>query len=418
MADRVVSVDVRAAVVAWPENAPRGAVAAFCRQHGVSRSWFYEVRKRALSEPALQAMQPRVRTGTVRHPQAIAAAVEDLAVQIRKDLADQGLDHGPVTVRWHLQEAGLKAPAASTLARIFTARGMVTAQPQKRPKSSHRRFSFAQAHECWQLDSFGWLLADGTVVAIFQLSDDCTRYAIASWVATSENAAGAQAVIERGISAFQTPLLLLTDNGAAFNRDRMGSTTQLVAMLRQLGCKPITGRPYHPQTQGKNERLHQTTQRWLRARPLVTTIAELQALIDDFDDLYNHRRPHQALQMRTPAQALREAVIAVAPQPPEPPHARGQASAGRRDAKPKTRVLHRRADENGKVTINYVRVLLGCEHAHTDVAVLDSGHSLSIFTTTGGELIRTVVLEPGKRYYSNGRPRGTRPRSTQVSTLT
>ena len=65
-------------------------------------------------------------------------------------------------------------------------------------------------------------------------------------------------------------------------------------MLRQLGCKPITGRPYHPQTQGKNERLHQTTQRWLRARPLVTTITELQALIDDFDDLYNHRPPRPA----------------------------------------------------------------------------------------------------------------------------
>ena len=48
-------------------------------------------------------------------------------MQIRKDLADQGLDHGPVTVRWHLQQTGLKAPAASTLARIFSARGMVTA---------------------------------------------------------------------------------------------------------------------------------------------------------------------------------------------------------------------------------------------------------------------------------------------------
>jgi putative transposase len=416
MADRVVSVDVRAAVVSWPEKAPRGAVTAFCRHHEVSTSWFYEVRKRALSEPALQAMQPRARSGAVRHPQAIAAAVEDLAVQIRKDLADQGLDHGPVTVRWHLQQAGLKAPAASTLARIFSARGMVTAQPQKRPKTSHRRFSFAQAHECWQLDSFEWLLADGTVVAIFQLSDDCTRYAIASHVAPSENAAGAQAVVERGINAFQTPLLLLTDNGAAFNRDRLGKTTQLSAYLRRLGCKPITGRPYHPQTQGKNERVHQTAQRWLRAHPLAHSIAELQVLIETFDATYNHHRPHQALQMRTPAQALREAVLAVAPQPPEPPHARGRASAA--DAEPKTRVLHRRADENGKVTVNYVRVLLGCEHAHTDVAVLASGHSLSIFTTTGGELIRTVVLEPGKRYYSNGRPRGTRPRSTKVSTLT
>ena len=111
MADRVVGMDVRAAVVGWPEDAPRGAVARFCRDNGVSRAWFYEVRRRAASEPALEAMRPRPRTHGGRHPLAIAVAVEDLAVQIRKDLADQGLDHGPVTVRWHLQKAGLKAPA-------------------------------------------------------------------------------------------------------------------------------------------------------------------------------------------------------------------------------------------------------------------------------------------------------------------
>jgi putative transposase len=407
MADRVVPVDVRAAVVAWPEASPRGAVTRFCRDQGVSRSWFYEVRKRAVSEPALEAMQPRGRTGSQRHPQAIPVAVEDLAVQIRKDLADQGLDHGPVTVRWHLQQAGLRAPAASTLARVFSARGMVTAQPQKRPKASYRRFSFTQAHECWQLDSFQWPLADETIVAVFQLSDDCTRYQVASHVARAETSQGAMIVVERGICAFQVPLLLLTDNGAAFNRDRIGRGTQLVTHLRRLGCKPITGRPYHPQTQGKNERVHQTAQRWLRARPAPTTIADLQDLIEEFDQVYNHHRPHQALGMQTPAQALSAAVVAIPPQPVQSP----------RSGSERTQLLRRHADHHGKISVNYAAILLGWEHAHTEVAVLASGHSLSIFTT-GGDLIRTVVLEPGKTYYSNGRPRGARSHRTQVSTLT
>ena len=316
MADRVVAVDVRAEVLAWPADAPRGAVTQFCRAHNVSRSWFYEVRQRAASEPALQVLQPRQRSRPVRHPQAVAAAIEDLAVQIRKDLADEGLDHGPVTVRWHLQQAGLKAPAASTLARIFTARGLVVPQPQKRPKTSYRRFCFTQAHECWQLDAFTWPLADDTTVAVFQLSDDCTRLAVATHVAAGESAVGARAVVAAGIAAYQVPVLLLTDNGAAFNRDRMGQSTQLSAYLRGLGCKPITGRPAHPQTQGKNERIHQTLQRWLRARPPAATIAELQALCEEFDEIYNHHRPHQALGMRTPAQALAQAIAAVPPQPP------------------------------------------------------------------------------------------------------
>lgn len=399
MADRVVSVDVRAAVVAWPGDAPRGAVARFCRTHGVSRSWFYEVRARAVAEPALEALQPRPRSSPVRHTQAVPAAVEDLAVQVRKDLADQGLDHGPITVRWHLQQAGLHPPAASTLARIFTRRGMVVPQPQKRPRTSYRRFSFGQAHECWQLDSFQWPLADQTLTAVYQLTDDCTRLVVASHVGRCENAQGARTILDRGINAHQVPVLLLTDNGTAFNRDRLGKTTQLVAYLRGLGCKPITGRPEHPQTQGKNERIHQTLQRWLRARPPAATLQELQGLVEEFDDHYNHRRPHQALQMQTPAQALAAAVTAIAPDPPiatKPTHV-------------PSRALHRRADQAGKIWVQNHAIMLGPDHIGARFVVLTSGHTLNIFSTTDGAHIRTVILEPGKNYYGNGRPRG-RPR--------
>ncbi|MBI4900304.1 MAG: hypothetical protein HY829_07485 [Actinobacteria bacterium] len=131
MADRVVPVDVRAVIVQWPEDAPRGAVSRFIRASGVSKSQFYEIRRRAREEGPVAAMSARPRQlSTPRHPQAIPAAVEDLAVEIRKDLADQGLDHGPVTVRWHLQQLGLPAPATSTLARLFTRHGMVAEAPQ------------------------------------------------------------------------------------------------------------------------------------------------------------------------------------------------------------------------------------------------------------------------------------------------
>ena len=82
--------DVRSLVVTWSEDAPRGAVARFVEEHGVSRAWFYEVRDRARSEGALAAMQPRSRSSGVRHPQAIPVEVEELAVRIRKELADAG----------------------------------------------------------------------------------------------------------------------------------------------------------------------------------------------------------------------------------------------------------------------------------------------------------------------------------------
>ena len=155
-------------------------------------------------------------------------------------------------------------------------------------------------HQCWQLDSFVWPLTDGSNAAVYQLEDDRSRFVIASLAERGETSAGAVRVVDCGIAAFQVPQVLLTDNGSAFNATRRGSRSRLVEHLTLLGVQCITGRPGHPQTQGKNERIHQSTQRWLRAQPRAGSIAQLQAQIEQFDDYYNHHRPHQSLRMRTP----------------------------------------------------------------------------------------------------------------------
>lgn len=49
---------VRLLVASWPEDAPRGAIDAFCAQHGVSRSWFYKIRARAVAGGVLEAVEP------------------------------------------------------------------------------------------------------------------------------------------------------------------------------------------------------------------------------------------------------------------------------------------------------------------------------------------------------------------------
>lgn len=398
--------DVRSLVVTWPENAARGAVTRFCKEHHVSRSWFYEVRARARQTGALAAMQPRPRRAT-RSAQAIPVEVEELAVTIRKDLADQGWDHGPVTVRHKLLELGVAAPATSTLARLFTRRGMVAPQPQKRPRSSYRRFEFGSVHECWQLDAFDWTLADRRECAVLQLLDDHSRFILASLAADGETAEAALAVVNKGIATYQVPQLLLTDNGSAFNQTRIGRTSQLVTHLEALGCRPITGRPGHPQTQGKDERVHATAQRWLSAHDRARSLEELQAQLDEFDHHYNHRRPHQSLRMRTPAQALADGPFAVPPTSPEP-------APAPRDPSPEAR--RHTVQTNGKVSVRSIDIQLGHEHAGTQVTAVITGQNVSIFDAHGSH-IRSLTLQPGKTYYSNGRPRGGRP-SREVSTLT
>jgi putative transposase len=401
MADRVVGVDVRMMIVNWPQDAPRGAVARFCARYGISRSRFYEIRARVAVEGPVAALQPRPRHKPGRHAQAISEQVEELAVLIRKELADQGWDHGPLSVRHRLKELAVAAPAASTLARVFTRRGMVTAQPQKRPKTAYRRFEFAAVHECWQLDAFQWHLADATQCVIFQLLDDKSRFMIASHATRTESAAGAIAVTTLGIERFQVPRLLLTDNGMAFNRTRLGHRTQLVALLEPLGCKPITGKPAHPQTQGKDERVHQTLQRWLRAHPTPTTLTELETLLTQFDHHYNHHRPHQALHMHTPAHTLRNGPTATPPQPARPTTPRTTHHVTARQ---------RLVGANGTIRLNATTTInLGTPHATTHVTVISTGHTIDVFDTHGTH-IHAFTLTPGRTYYGNGQPPGRTPK--------
>ena len=95
------------------------------------------------------------------------------------------------------------------------------------------------------------------------------------------------------IRAHGVPQRLLSDNGAALNPSRRGVLGQLVA-TRSLGVEPITGKPYKPTTQGKNERFHQTLFRYLDKQPLADSLEQLQAQVDAFDLIYNTERPHQA----------------------------------------------------------------------------------------------------------------------------
>ena len=401
MAGRAVRVDVRMMIAAWPVDSPRGAVSAFCRQHGISRSRFYEIRALSARHGALEAVAPLV-PARQRPDLAIPAAVEAAAARIRKELSEAGWDAGPISVRAAMRAQGIPAPSRATLARVFTRAGMVTPQPQKRPRSSWRRFTFAEVHECWQLDATEWRLTDGSSVVVFQLLDDHSRLIVGSWVAAAETSDAAVAVFTAAVAAHQAPVLLLTDNGMALNPHRRGKTSDLVLAARAVGTKPITSSAYHPQTVGKNERVHATLKRWLRARPAPVSIAELTTWLADFDEHYNHHRPHQGLQGRTPAQALAQDRWAVPPQPPQPPQPAARPSPWRgRSTEPRVIRVH----PNGSAQVGRYYIGLGVEHAGSEVLAVVEDAVISLFDHRGTHL-RTVTTVPDIRYYGTGRTKG------------
>ncbi|MEW1974452.1 integrase core domain-containing protein [Microbacterium profundi] len=299
----------------WPDDAPRGAVTTFCAEHEITRKTFYAIRARARDDGQAAALEPRSRRPKTSPTQFTEERKQE-ALKVRAALESSGLDYGPISVHDKMKALGFQAPSIASLARIFREKNVARSEPNKKPRAAYRRFVYPAPNACWQLDATEYVLTGGRKCVIFQLEDDHSRRAVASHVAASETSEAALAVMKKGIAAHGVPQRLLTDNGAALNPIRRGWIGQLVAYVTSLGVEAITGKPYKPTTQGKNERFHQTLFRWLDKQPMPATHEELQAQVDRFDLIYNTERPHQGLPGRiTPQQSWDATAIAEAPRP-------------------------------------------------------------------------------------------------------
>ena len=146
--------------------------------YGVSRQHVHRWLAR-YRDQGFDGLEPRSRRPH-SNPRRTASAVAERIVALRRELAGQGLDHGPQTICWYLEQEQLPVPSTSTIRRILLAAGLVTPEPRKRPKSSYRRFEADQPNECWQSDFTHWQLADGTGVEIINWLDDHSRYLLAA----------------------------------------------------------------------------------------------------------------------------------------------------------------------------------------------------------------------------------------------
>src|SRR5215207_841143 len=308
------------------------------RDYGVTRFWVQTLVKRfeAEGEAAYEPHSRRPHT----NPRAVDLDVEDQIVRLRKTLTKNGLDAGAETIAAHLADAGVSpAPATSTIWRILRRRGFVTAQPQKRPRSSWKSFCADQPNERWQADITHWRLTDGTEVEILNILDDHSRVCIASIARLVFTGGQVWQVFLAAIGRWGTPAEVLTDNGAVFTGKQRGQgrvTLEVQCGLR--GIRISHSRPYHPQTCGKVERFHQTQKKWLAAQPGAATVAGLQHQLNRFTRYYNTVRPHRALNRRTPAQAYTARPKATPAGPIIPAH---------------YRVRHDKIDTAGSVTLRH-----------------------------------------------------------------
>jgi transposase InsO family protein len=364
------------------------------RDYRVSRRWVHELVKRfdAEGEAGLQPRSRRPHTS----PQRTPGRVEQEIVEVRKTLAEQGLDAGAHTIAYHLHQRHGTAPAPSTIWRILLRRGFVTPQPHKRPKSSFVRFEAAMPNQRWQTDITHWKLAGGAEVEILNLLDDHSRFLVASHARTTTKAADVVVSFHQAAAAYGLPASMLSDNGAVFTAaPRGGGRCAIELELARLGITYRHSRAYHPQTCGKVERFHQTLKRWLGKQPAAATVAELQAQLDRFAGYYNHVRPHRALGRHTPAAAF-------AARPKATPSPPGLTVSSH------YRLRRDKIDHSGVVTLRHNSRLhhigLGRRHAGVRVLLLVADLDVRVLTEDG-QLLRTLTLDPSRDYQPIGRRR-------------
>lgn len=421
MDSNTVPADMRWAIANWPENAERGEVTRFCERQGISRSVFYKIRRQTLEQGPVGATEPGSRR-PLNSPGRTDPNMIEHALAVRAWLIEQGWDAGPLSVLARMRRQGLNPPSRATLARAFAAAGVSKPEPRKRPRAANRRFVYPAPNCCWQIDAFAWSLADGSAVAIHQVIDDNSRMALASLVAEGETAKAAVQVVSTAVRRWGVPQRLLSDNGLAFNPTRRGFTGKLVDYLIDLGVKPITGKPDRPTTQGKNERFHQTLQKWLNARPPVSTIAALQTLVDEFDVYYNQERIHQALDGKTPMDAWESTDPAPAPSPeprmPQiPPSARSKARNVEAGPQPKRRAplgLHPgegsadlKVKQNGQIKALSCMFYVATSQAGETVHVIWNETIIEIFADDGEHIITYPRPRTTGMYYGPRTPGGT-----------
>jgi transposase InsO family protein len=360
-------------------------VGELARTYGMDRSWLYRrlARYRAAGEAGLE---PRSRRPH-RSPTRIAHRYEDEIVALRKELADGGYDAGADTIRTHLAGRHHDVPSVSTIWRVLKARGFVTPQPHKRPKSSFVRFAADLPNECWQADVTHVEVADGVVFEVLNIIDDHSRLCVASRVFVSTRSPDVVRTVHRAAGQWGYPEKFLSDNGAIFTASKGGGVGDMEAELLSLGIASRHSRPYHPQTCGKVERFHQTMKKYVAKQDPATTKKQLQHQLDRFVTYYNTVRPHRAIGRRTPAEAF-------AARDKSHPLGPKIDAAG-------YRVRHDKVDKTGSVTLRYRGRLhhigVGRPYAGWRVILLVAGRDIRILGADGSPL-RHLVLDTDLDY--------------------
>lgn len=282
---------------------------SLCRDFGISRPTGYLWLRRYQDTGSLSQLGEISRRPHVI-PNLTSVANERRVIALR-------LKHGwgAKKLRELLLREGLDMKVA-TINRILKRNGLIHRKDSHCP--AVKRFERRRPNELWQMDFKGdYSLKSGRCYPL-SILDDHSRFAVGLYALSRQNTKLVSGCLIETFETYGVPEAILMDHGIPWwaSGNNYGLTRLSVSLINQ-GIKLYFSGIRHPQTQGKVERFHRTLEDAVRHHGRPATIPGWRDLLEYFVDEYNHIRPHEALDMATPAERYRSSRKAFSPTPPE-----------------------------------------------------------------------------------------------------
>lgn len=280
-----------------------------CIRFNISRRTGYKWLARFLEEglPGLEEKSRRPHN----FPNQTPPPIDQYVVVLRENDPEWGAKKLHKIILNHKEQGMYKyptVPCKATITKILSRNGLVPANRSKQSEG-FERFEYDYPNELWQMDYKGYFkLLNKEICHPLTITDDHSRYNICLKACENQKEITVKQSLISVFRRYGLPYKILTDNGTPWgttgndSADGIRAYTSLEKWLIQLNIKLIHGRPYHPQTQGKEERFHRTLKQELINHEQFRDHLHCQKRFDLWREKYNCIRPHEAISFKTPAE--------------------------------------------------------------------------------------------------------------------
>jgi len=268
-------------------------MSSLCREFGISRPTGYKIFNR-YKNLGLEGLEDRSRR-PYRHANKLPFQVERTILQIKREYPTWGAPK--IREKLIREFPMIQPPAKSTVHAVLDRNGLVKRRKRRRYRAEGTPLSDAKApNGLWCADYKGeFMLGNKKYCYPLTITDYRSRYLLSCEGLDSTKSLFAFTVFERVFKDFGLPDAIRTDNGVPFaSPNAMYGLSRLSIWWLRLGINIERIKPGHPEQNGRHERMHLTLKKEA-TKPASFNFLQQQVRFDEFIEVYNNQRPHQAL---------------------------------------------------------------------------------------------------------------------------